>query len=85
MPDFAETRDAENNMNEPQTSSFDQILPAHSAAIYREFQAGRVVVRDVCGPVRSTTCYTIIFRISALYTSTWAANWCLTKAARSSS
>lgn len=53
MPDFAETRDAENNLNEPQASSFDQILPAHSAAIYREFQAGRVVVRDVWDANRS--------------------------------
>lgn len=53
MPDFAETRDAENNLNEPQTSSFDQILPAHSAAIYREFQAGRVIVRDVWDANRS--------------------------------
>jgi len=53
MPDFVETRDAENNLNEPQASSFDQILPAHSAAIYREFQAGRVVVRDVWDANRS--------------------------------
>ena len=28
-------------------SEFEEILPAHSAAIYREFQAGRVIVRDV--------------------------------------
>ena len=53
MPDFAETRDAENNLNEPQASSFDQILPAHSAAIYREFQAGRVIVRDAWDNNRS--------------------------------
>lgn len=53
MPDFAETRDAENNLNELQASSFDQILPAHSAAIYREFQAGRVIVRDVWDANRS--------------------------------
>ena len=53
MPDFVETRYAENNLNEPQASSFDQILPAHSAAIYREFQAGRVVVRDVWDANRS--------------------------------
>ena len=53
MPDFVETRDSENNLNEPQTSSFDQILPAHSAAIYREFQAGRVIVRDVWDANRS--------------------------------
>ncbi len=32
---------------------FDQILPAHSAAIYREFQAGRVIVRDVWDSNRS--------------------------------
>ncbi|MAC21233.1 MAG: hypothetical protein CMG79_01115 [Marinobacter sp.] len=40
-------------MNEPQASSFEQILPAHSAAIYREFQAGRVIVRDVWDANRS--------------------------------
>ncbi|UZD64685.1 condensin complex protein MksE [Marinobacter sp. AN1] len=34
-------------------SDFDQILPAHSAAIYREFQAGRVIVRDVWDSNRS--------------------------------
>lgn len=53
MPDFVETRDAENKLNEPQASSFEQILPAHSAAIYREFQAGRVIVRDVWDANRS--------------------------------
>ena len=53
MPDFVETRDAEYNLNEPQASSFEQILPAHSAAIYREFQAGRVIVRDVWDANRS--------------------------------
>ena len=53
MPDFVETRDSENNLNEPQASSFEQILPAHSAAIYREFQAGRVIVRDVWDANRS--------------------------------
>lgn len=34
-------------------SEFDQILPAQSAAIYREFQAGRVVVRDLWDSNRS--------------------------------
>lgn len=53
MHDFAETRDTENNLNEQGTSGFDQILPAHSAAIYREFQAGRVIVRDVWDANRS--------------------------------
>ena len=53
MPDFVETRDAENNLNEPQASSLEQILPAHSAAVYREFQAGRVIVRDVWDTNRS--------------------------------
>ncbi len=28
-------------------TGFESILPAHSAAIYREFQAGRVIVRDI--------------------------------------
>jgi len=53
MPDFVETRDSENNLNEPQNSSFEQILPAHSAAVYREFQAGRVIVRDAWDNNRS--------------------------------
>ncbi|PHQ26096.1 hypothetical protein CLH62_00335 [Marinobacter guineae] len=43
MPEFSDAT----------TSTFDQILPAHSAAIYREFQAGRVVVRDVWDSNRS--------------------------------
>ena len=34
-------------------SEFEEILPAHSAAIYREFQAGRVIVRDVWDGNRS--------------------------------
>lgn len=34
-------------------SEFEEILPAHSAAIYREFQAGRVIVRDVWDSNRS--------------------------------
>lgn len=43
MPDFSDTQD----------TRFDEILPAHSAAIYREFQAGRVIVRDVWDANRS--------------------------------
>lgn len=35
------------------TSGFDQILPAQSAAIFREFQAGRVIVRDLWDSNRS--------------------------------
>ena len=42
MSDFTDTPEAGNA-----NSSFDQILPAHSAAIYRDFQNGRVIVRDV--------------------------------------
>ncbi|MFO8142983.1 MAG: hypothetical protein R6T87_14115, partial [Marinobacter sp.] len=34
-------------------SPFDDILPAHSAAIYREFQAGRVIVRELWDANRS--------------------------------
>ncbi len=34
-------------------SSFDDILPAHSAAIYKEFQSGRVIVRDIWDSNRS--------------------------------
>lgn len=39
------------DLNRQQTdqhpSSFDELLPAHSAALYREFQAGRVIVREL--------------------------------------
>ena len=35
------------------TSSFDAILPSQSAAVYREFQAGRVIVREVWDANRS--------------------------------
>jgi len=34
-------------------TAFSQILPQQSAAIYREFQAGRVIVREVWDPNRS--------------------------------
>jgi hypothetical protein len=33
--------------------AFDAILPAQSAAIYREFRSGRVIVREVWDPNRS--------------------------------
>lgn len=35
------------------TSGFDQILPTQSTAIFREFQAGRVIVRDLWDSNRS--------------------------------
>lgn len=38
---------------EQRPSPFDDILPAHSAAIYREFQAGRVIVRELWDSHRS--------------------------------
>lgn len=45
------------DLNSPQldqsTSSFDEVLPAHSAALYREFQAGRVIVRELWDNNRS--------------------------------
>ncbi|MBZ0333342.1 condensin complex protein MksE [Marinobacter sp. AL4B] len=45
------------DLNSPQpdqpTSSFDEILPAHSTALYREFQAGRVIVRELWDSNRS--------------------------------
>ncbi|MEP3562938.1 MAG: hypothetical protein ABJM19_05395 [Marinobacter sp.] len=45
------------DLNSPQTdqptSSFDEVLPAHSAALYREFQAGRVIVRELWDSNRS--------------------------------
>lgn len=59
MPDFsdtpetAETMQAEHGHSPMQETRFDEILPAHSAAIYREFQAGRVIVRDVWDTNRS--------------------------------
>jgi hypothetical protein len=47
------------------TSNFDQILPAHSAAIYREFQNGRVIVRDVWdsnrSELRSNPLYNVLY------------------------
>ncbi|WP_417568061.1 condensin complex protein MksE [Marinobacter sp.] len=54
MPDFSDAIDTNTSVDDSQTSSsFEQILPAHSAAIYREFQAGRVIVRDVWDSNRS--------------------------------
>ncbi|MEC7376522.1 MAG: hypothetical protein VX421_02845 [Pseudomonadota bacterium] len=53
MPDFSESVEPENSPDAPQAGRFDQILPAHSAAVYREFQAGRVIVRDVWDNNRS--------------------------------
>ncbi|WP_323754496.1 condensin complex protein MksE [Marinobacter sp.] len=45
------------DLNSPQmdqsASSFDEVLPAHSAALYREFQAGRVIVRELWDNNRS--------------------------------
>ncbi|WP_323752340.1 condensin complex protein MksE [Marinobacter sp.] len=45
------------DLNSPQpdqpTSSFDEVLPAHSTALYREFQAGRVIVRELWDSNRS--------------------------------
>lgn len=53
MPDFSEPMETDSSLNTPEVASFAQILPAHSAAIYREFQAGRVIVRDVWDNNRS--------------------------------
>ena len=54
MPELSEaTETTEFTDNSKNSSSFGQILPAHSAAIYREFQAGRVIVRDVWDNNRS--------------------------------
>jgi len=51
MPDISDP--AETSATPEIGTGFDQILPVHSAAIYREFQAGRVVVRDVWDNNRS--------------------------------
>lgn len=37
----------EDTVTQNPPTGFESILPAHSAAIYREFQAGRVIVRDI--------------------------------------
>ena len=54
MPDFSDSIDGTASVVNSQSSgSFEQILPAQSASIYREFQAGRVIVRDVWDSNRS--------------------------------
>lgn len=54
MPEFSDAMDTTESADHSQTSSsFEQILPAQSAAIYREFQAGRVIVRDIWDSNRS--------------------------------
>lgn len=54
MPEFSDPKETTAPVDIPHTSnSFDQILPADSAAIYREFQGGRVIVRDVWDSNRS--------------------------------
>lgn len=53
MPELSETEELRNTSEAPESVSFDEILPAHSAAVYREFQAGRVIVRDVWDSNRS--------------------------------
>ena len=54
MPEFSDTMESTEIAGNAQVSTiFDQILPAHSAAVYREFQAGRVIVRDVWDSNRS--------------------------------
>lgn len=54
MPDFSDAMDPTVSVDHaPASSSFEQILPAQSASIYREFQAGRVIVRDVWDSNRS--------------------------------
>ncbi|MDG5499182.1 hypothetical protein [Marinobacter sp. BGYM27] len=47
MPEVSDAMEPTESVDHSHSSSsFEQILPAHSAAIYREFQAGRVIVRD---------------------------------------
>jgi len=54
MPEFSDATEHTETVETPHTTNgFDQILPADSAAIYREFQAGRVIVRDVWDSNRS--------------------------------
>lgn len=66
MPEFSDAMEAVEIVDNPkQTNSFEQILPAHSAAIYREFQAGRVIVRDVWdsnrAELRANPLYNLLF------------------------
>lgn len=54
MPEFSDAMETTEPVDTTQASgTFDQILPAQSTAIYREFQAGRVIVRDVWDSNRS--------------------------------
>lgn len=54
MSEFSDTIEATSTMDNLNSSStYDEILPAESAAIYREFQSGRVIVRDVWDSNRS--------------------------------
>ena len=66
MPEFSDPMETAQIVDKPeQTSSFEQILPAQSAAIYREFQAGRVIVRDVWdsnrAELRANPLYNLLF------------------------
>ncbi|MCK0165805.1 hypothetical protein [Marinobacter sp. S6332] len=66
MPEYTNAMETAINVDNPeQTSSFEQILPAHSTAIYREFQAGRVIVRDVWdsnrAELRANPLYNLLF------------------------
>ncbi|WP_239985828.1 condensin complex protein MksE [Marinobacter salexigens] len=66
MPEFSDAMGTVEIVDKPeQTSSFEQILPAHSTAIYREFQAGRVIVRDVWdsnrAELRANPLYNVLF------------------------
>ena len=53
MPEFSDATETDSSQNTPEATDFGQILPTHSAAIYREFQAGRVIVQDVWDNNRS--------------------------------
>jgi hypothetical protein len=54
MPEYSDALEKTESLSQSDNpGSFGQILPAHSAAVYREFQAGRVIVRDVWDSNRS--------------------------------
>jgi len=65
MPDVSDMTETENSLSAAPVGSFEQILPAHSAAIYREFQAGRVIVRDLwdnnCSELRANPLYNLLY------------------------
>jgi len=53
MTESTSFNESKEPVQDPSATQFDEILPAHSAAIYKEFQSGRVIVRDIWDSNRS--------------------------------